>query len=176
MLDPFTARALRNVRADLISLKLGINLINGDVMRERAFGPAVHGYLDAVREGHPDTPVVLISPIYCAIHENTPGPTGTEFDGTRAWCVATGVPGGPGKLTLTWIRQTLADIVALRAKTDPNLHYLDGTKLYGPEDYAVLPLPDELHPAHATHLQMGERFAKWAFEPAGPFCFSTAVR
>lgn len=56
LLDPFTARTLRDTPADLISLKLGINLVNADLMRLRAFGPAVHGFLDTVREGHPDTP------------------------------------------------------------------------------------------------------------------------
>lgn len=43
-------------------------------MRLRAFGPAVHGFLDTLREGHPTTPLLVISPIYCPLHENTPGP------------------------------------------------------------------------------------------------------
>ena len=41
LLDPFTARAMRDTPADLISLKIGINLVNADVMRLRAFTPAV---------------------------------------------------------------------------------------------------------------------------------------
>ncbi|HEX7825737.1 MAG TPA: SGNH/GDSL hydrolase family protein, partial [Mycobacterium sp.] len=43
MLDPFVARAIRDRPADLISVKIGINLVNADVMRQRAFSPAVHG-------------------------------------------------------------------------------------------------------------------------------------
>lgn len=39
LLDPFTARTLRDTPADLISLKLGINLLNTDLMRLRAFTP-----------------------------------------------------------------------------------------------------------------------------------------
>ena len=40
MLDPFTARTIRDQPADLISLKLGINLVNGDAMRMRTdWGP-----------------------------------------------------------------------------------------------------------------------------------------
>ncbi len=39
LLDPFTARALRDTPADLISVKIGINLVNADLMRLRAFGP-----------------------------------------------------------------------------------------------------------------------------------------
>lgn len=56
LLDPFIGRVLRDTAADLISIKLGINLVNTDLMRRRALGPAVHGLLDTVREGHPDTP------------------------------------------------------------------------------------------------------------------------
>ena len=39
--------------ADLVSVKIGINLVNADVMRLRAFAPAVHGFLDTIRDGHP---------------------------------------------------------------------------------------------------------------------------
>lgn len=73
MVDPFVARVIRDTSADLISVKLGINVVNGDVMRLRAFVPAVHGFLDTIRDGHPDTPLVLVSPLFCAIHEDTPG-------------------------------------------------------------------------------------------------------
>ncbi len=45
LLDPFTARTMRDTPADLISVKIGINLVNADLMRLRAFGPAVHGFL-----------------------------------------------------------------------------------------------------------------------------------
>ena len=44
---------MRDTPADLISVKLGINLVNTDLMRLRAFGPAVHGFLDTIRDGHP---------------------------------------------------------------------------------------------------------------------------
>lgn len=62
LLDPFTARAMRDTPADLISLKIGINLVNTDAMRLRAFTPAVHGFLDTIREGHPTTPLLVVSP------------------------------------------------------------------------------------------------------------------
>ncbi len=79
MVDPFTARVLRDTPADLISVKLGINVVNGDVMRLRAFGPAVHGFLDTIRDGHPDEPLLVVSPILCPIHEQTPGPGAVDF-------------------------------------------------------------------------------------------------
>ncbi|MCI4066053.1 hypothetical protein MRQ36_27295 [Micromonospora sp. R77] len=74
LLDPFTARAMRDTRADLISVKIGINLVNTDLMGLPAFTPAVHGFLDTIRDGHPTTPLLVVSPIYCPIHEDTPVP------------------------------------------------------------------------------------------------------
>jgi len=65
MLDPFVARTIRDLPADVISLKVGINLVNADSMTDRTFGPALHGFLDQVRDGHPDTPILLVSPIHC---------------------------------------------------------------------------------------------------------------
>ena len=62
--------------ADLISLKLGINVVNGDTMRERTFVPAVHGFLDTIRERHPDVPVAVVTPIICPVAEDHPGPDG----------------------------------------------------------------------------------------------------
>lgn len=75
LLDPFTARAMRDTPADLISLKVGINVVNADAMRLRAFTPAVHGFLDTIREGHPTTPLLVVSPILCPVQEDTPAPS-----------------------------------------------------------------------------------------------------
>jgi hypothetical protein len=174
LLDPFTARAMRDTPADLISVKVGINVVNADLMRLRAFGPAVHGFLDTVREGHPTAPLLVVSPVLCPVHEDTPGPLAPDFGGVadgRLRFVATGDPAerASGKLTLNVIRDELARIVAQRAADDPNLHYLDGRELYGEADAAELPLPDNIHPDAATHRRMGERFAELAFTGHGAF-------
>ena len=174
LLDPFTARALRDTRADLISIKIGINLVNTDLMRLRAFTPAVHGFLDTIRDGHPTTPLLVVSPIHCPIHEDTPGPSAPDLTALGTGQLRFRAMGDPaeranGKLTLGVIRDELARIVRQRAAEDPDLHYLDGLGLYGEADSAELPLPDRLHPDAATHRRIGERFAKLAFAPAGPF-------
>ncbi|MET8825688.1 GDSL-type esterase/lipase family protein [Streptomyces sp. NPDC004610] len=174
LLDPFTARALRDTPADLLSVKIGINVVNLDLMRLRAFVPAVHGFLDTLREGHPTAPLLVISPLLCPLHETTPGPTAPDLDALatgRARFIAAGDPAEVplGKLTLTVVRDALARIVAQRAADDPRLHYLDGRALYGPSDTAELPLPDQLHPDAATHRRIGERFAALAFAADGPF-------
>ena len=162
LLDPFTARAMRDTPADVISVKIGINLVNADLMRLRAFGPAVHGFLDTIREDHPSTPLLVVSPIHCPIHEHTPGPGAPDMSTGKLQFRATGDPAERGKLTLTVIREELARITAARAADDPALRYLDGRELYGEADFAELPLPDQLHPDAATHLRMGERFARLA--------------
>ena len=166
MLDQFVARTIRDEPADAISLKLGINIVNGDTMRERTFVPAVDGFLDTIRDGHPDTPILIVSPIFCPSAETVPGPTfkvGATFE----------TVGGHdeirhGCLTLVRIRELLAGLVETRrALGDTNLHHLDGLELFGPADAADL--PDALHPNAAGYRRMGERFAAAAFQPEGPF-------
>ncbi|NBM15918.1 GDSL-type esterase/lipase family protein [Streptomyces sp. GC420] len=174
LLDPFTARTMRDTPADLISIKIGINLVNTDLMRMRAFTPAVHGFLDTVREGHPAVPLLVVSPILCPIHEDTPGPSVPDFSDLGAGRLRFRAAGDQaerayGKPTLNAIRDELDRIVKQRTAEDPNLFHLDGRELYGRADFAELPLPDQLHPDAATHRRIGERFARLAFASCGPF-------
>jgi GDSL-like Lipase/Acylhydrolase family len=171
LLDPFTARALRDTPADLVSVKIGINLVNHDLVRLRGFTSAVHGFLDTIREGHPTTPLVVVSPILCPIHEDVPGPTAFDPAGLATGELRFRATGDPAevaavRLTLTVVRAELARIVAERAVDDPALSYLDGRLLYGEDDAARLPLPDHLHPDTETHRLIGERFAALALSPA----------
>ena len=126
-------------------------------MRERVFIPAVHGFIDTIREGKPQTPIILISPIYCPSAETHPGPTIPNnvgkfetikgFEALRQGC-----------LTLEKVREILEQVVKKRYEIgDENLHYLDGLKLFGPKDASDL--PDDLHPNPAGYIRMGERFS-----------------
>jgi lysophospholipase L1-like esterase len=165
LLDPFVARTIRDLPADLISVKIGINLVNKDLMRLRAFGPAVHGFLDTIREGHPDTPLLLVSPVFCPIHEAMPGPSTYDLEALAEGRLSFKAGGSAdevrqGKLTLGVIREQLRAIVEQRAAGgDAAIRYVDGLELYGPNDNLRLPLPDELHPDAASHRLIGERFA-----------------
>jgi hypothetical protein len=165
VLDPFVARTIRDLPADLISIKIGINLVNKDLMRLRAFGPAVHGFLDTIRDGHPATPLLVISPVFCPIHETVPGPSVYDMDALAEGRLLFRAGGSAdevrqGKLTLGVIREQLRIVVEQRAAGDANIHYVDGLALYGPNDNVRLPLPDELHPDAASHRLIGERFAE----------------
>lgn len=151
-LDPFAARTIRDLPAQLITLELGINIVNAASMRERTFVPAVHGFLDTLREGHPHAPIIVLSPIYCSGHEHQPGPT-VALNGKAQ---SAGVPADlhDGQLTLVRIRQLLRDIVAIRS--DPSLHYLDGLSLLSEADSQLL--PDGLHPNDEGYARIAERF------------------
>ncbi|MEV7468866.1 hypothetical protein AB0O20_20510 [Streptomyces kronopolitis] len=86
MLDPYVARTIRDMPADLISLKVGINIVALATFRLRTFGPAVHGFLDTVRDGHPDTPLLLMSPVSSPALDAPPGPTTMGPDGkSQPW-------------------------------------------------------------------------------------------
>jgi hypothetical protein len=166
-LDPCVARTIRDLPADLISLKVGINLVNGDTMRERAFVPALHGFLDTIRDGHPTTPLVLATPIHCPAGETEPGPQVEGPDGVYRW-----VPRprdlAEGALHLSRIRELIETAVAARrAAGDDNLHLLDGLALFGPGD--VDDLPDGLHPNEAGYARLAARFFTLTFGAGGPF-------
>jgi hypothetical protein len=166
-LDPFAARMIGQQPADLISCKLGINVLNADSMRERTFVPALHGFLDQVRDHHPDVPLVVITPITCPVAEDHPGPTGVDAAGR---CVVYDRPAelALGSLTLSRIRALEAEVVgARRAAGDDHLHLVQGPDLFGPDD--VDDLPDGLHPNAAGYQRMGERFHALAFQGDGPF-------
>ena len=130
-----------------------------DSMRERVFGPVLHGFLDTIRERRPDTPIMLISPIYCPSAETRPGPT---------------LPGGKGKfvtipgfeqiragcMSLARVREIITEVVESRRQSgDLSLHYLNGLELFGEAD--KVDLPDDLHPNPAGYVRMGERFAPY---------------
>lgn len=163
LMDPFVARTIRDLDVDVISVKVGINVLNADAYGRRVFGPLLHGFLDTIREGHPDTPLLVVSPIFCPIGEDLPGPT--MIDPARLPEVRFRSLGSPGRiaegaLTLRAMRGLIAGIVAdRRAAGDRELHHLDGLDLYGEADDAATPMADLLHPDPPAHELIGRRAA-----------------
>ena len=155
--EPFTARAMRDSGADLFSLKIGINIVGADTMKRRTFIPAVHGFLDTIRDGAPSVPILVISPIFCPALEDTPGPAVTDpVTGERRGTPPTTPNFFEPPLTLRSVREILQEVVRTRASEDPALFYLDGLDLFGADDIAEL--PDGLHPSAAGYLRIAERF------------------
>lgn len=152
-LDPLVARTIAALPADRITLKLGINVHNGATLRERTFAPLVHGFLESVREGHPTTPITVISPILSPSREDDTVTERTLLDGTTETIV--------GELTLRQMRSILADVVATRVRRgDEHLDHLDGTQLFGVDATDVDLLPDGLHPNGDGYELIGRRFAE----------------
>jgi len=168
MLDQHVARTIRDLDdVDFISVKAGINVVNGDSMRERTYVAALHGFLDTIRDGHPTTPLAVITPIICPEVEDHPGPT-MLGDDHRFHVVPRARELSAGSLSLRRIRELMAQIVTTRRDTgDANLYLIDGLTLFGPDD--ADDLPDGLHPNAEGYRRIGERFHSRAFSDAGPF-------
>ncbi|WP_131741290.1 GDSL-type esterase/lipase family protein [Actinomadura roseirufa] len=158
-LDPFVARTIRDLPADVVTLKVGVNVQNLDSFKERTFGPALHGFLDTVRDGHPRTPLLVVSPIICPTAEDRAGPT---LQGGTGQYVARG---GTDGLSLGRIRTLVEEVVAVRARDDPWLFQLDGRALFGAADAGDL--YDGLHPNAAGYERIAERFHDQVFGPSG---------
>jgi hypothetical protein len=156
MLDPFVARAIAQAPADVITLKIGINIVNGDAMRARTFVPAVHNFLDLVRDGHPHTPIAVITALACPIHEDATGPV-REVSPGKAGATPREIPPGDGSLTLRRTRSLIEGVVTSRP--DAALHLIDGLSLLGVDDGH---LPDNLHPDQAGHDLIAQRFVAQA--------------
>ena len=166
-LDQFVARTIRDLPAAAISLKLGVNVVNADTMRERAFVPALHGFLDTIRDRHPVTPLLVATPILCPPTEAVPGPTITLADGHAA-PVPRPANLTEGALTIERVRELISDVIAgRRARGDAHLHLLDGLSLFGPGDIGRL--SDNTHPDGAGYRLIAERFHSVAFGADGPF-------
>jgi hypothetical protein len=154
LIEQWAARTIRDLRADRITLELGINVFSS--VTERVFLGAVHGFLDTVRDGHPRTPLTVVSPILFPACEEVAGQPVLGGDGV--FDVVPWGEGGFDGLSVGRVRELLAGIVdARRAAGDDRLAYLDGRRLLGARDTARL--TDGLNPDGDGYVLMGERFA-----------------
>jgi len=170
MLDPFVADTIAATPADVISLKIGVNIVGARSFDQRTFTPALHGFLDRVRVGHPDTPIVLASSILWPGSEDVPGPSDVEFfDDGHVRCYAAGDAAdiARGALTMTESRRQLAEAVRVRAASGERIAYLDGLSLFGPDDQERYTLPDSLHPDTELYAEIAARFSAAVFGAGG---------
>lgn len=139
--DPMIARMIRDMDADFISLKLGIN-VHGNDLSPRTFPAAVIGTIAIIREKHKDTPLVVCSPIYSPPREDTPSPVGN---------------------TLKDMRDAVKRAVeSFQKRGDKNIYYVDGLKIFGAEH--IDSLPDELHPDAKGMEFMAKNFMNEVFK------------
>lgn len=137
-LDTMIARVMRDRQADLLSMCVGINIYGGNTLNLRTFGPSIIGFVQIVREGHPNTPFVVMSPIFSPPREETPNAVGFTLKAMRI--------------------EVEAAVAALQAQGDHHLHYVDGTTIFGAA--AAHLLPDDLHPNADGYRLMGKNFVE----------------
>ena len=125
-LDSMVARLIRDRDADLLTMKLGINVMGAASLSPRSFRGAVIGFTQIIREKHPTMPIGIISPIISPPREATANAVG---------------------FTLEMMRDELTDVVdrIIQVTGDEKIYYFSGLELFGEklvDDY----LPDNLHP------------------------------
>ncbi|MGE4643926.1 SGNH/GDSL hydrolase family protein [Bifidobacterium sp.] len=171
MLDPYVAKAIAASDADVITLSVGVNITGARAMNQRTFTPALHGFLDVIRERHPDTPIVLVSSIYWPDSDDVPGPSDVRFhDDGSVTCYSYGDRKeiAVGALTLEQSREELQHVTQVRHDTyGENIQYLDGLTLFGPSDVGNFCLPDGLHPDAQLYAEIARRFSCQVFADNG---------
>ncbi|BDZ55768.1 hypothetical protein DSM26151_21270 [Agromyces marinus] len=145
LLDPSIARLIRDERADLVTLCLGINVHGQATHNERSLLPAILGFISTVRDGHPGVPIHVITPISTAFPADEPNSHG---------------------LTLEFIRHAIAQAVQiLRDRGDRGLHLVHGVSLLGADDTDLL--ADNVHPNGRGYRQIAERMMDHLARPRG---------
>ena len=135
-LDPMVGRVIRDLPADLITLKLGINCISG-ALSPRTFPGAVTGLVCTIRERHPTTPIALVSPIGYPPHETKPNVVNYTIGG---------------------MRRDIEDVYSRLVEAgDQNLIYVDGLDVFN-TDLIAQYTKDQCHPNGDGIEIMAENF------------------
>lgn len=139
-LDSMIARYIRDRQVDILTLKLGINIMGAASLSPRTFRGAVIGFVQIIREKHPDIPIGIVSPIISPPRETDPNAVG---------------------FSLSAMREELMDAVdrIQRVTGDKKIFYFDGLKLFG-ADLVDSYLPDHLHPNGDGYELMGQNAAE----------------
>ena len=135
-LDPMIARVMRDRPADFLSMCVGINIMGGASLNARTFAPGIIGFVQIVREKHPETPFVVMSPIFSPPREEKPNVVGLDLKTMRS--------------------EVQSAVQAMREVGDPNVYYVNGLDVFGPDLAGFL--PDDLHPDAEGYRRMGANF------------------
>ena len=128
-----SAEQLAALEADVISISHGTNCWSRIPFSTAMFRAQTEAFLDLVRAGHPDTPIVVTSPILRPDAEATPNRLGA---------------------TLADLRGAMEDVAAERiAQGDAALTLVAGGDLISADD-----LPDGIHPGDHGHEILAAAF------------------
>lgn len=125
-----SAEQIAALDADVISLSHGTNCWSRTPHSAAMVRAGMAAFLEIVRQGHPDTPIVVVSPVVRPDAEDTPNRLGA---------------------TLADLRAAIEDAVTERAAGDARLHLVPGAQLLRPDQ-----LPDGIHPGDEGHATLAD--------------------
>jgi len=133
--DPGAAIGLADTSAELISISLGANSWGRFPHTPAMCMDELRAILALVREGHPDAPIVVVSPLLRPDAEDTPNRLGA---------------------TLTELRIAMEETVRERMLAgDVRLHLVEGSTLVAPCD-----LDDGIYPGDEGHIRVAAAVGK----------------
>jgi hypothetical protein len=136
--DPVVAEMIADLPADVITLKLGINIMAHNSFSPRTYQPAVIGMVRTIRRGHPLVPIGVVTAICSPPREQAKNAVGMSLSDYRT--------------------HTAEAVLRLRDFGDEHVHLFDGLDLLGPEDAGYL--PDDTHPNADGYELIGRRAAE----------------
>jgi hypothetical protein len=136
--DAMVGRLIRELPADVITLKLGINVQGSASLGWRGYLAAVIALVCLIREKHPQTPIGLITPIVSPPRESARNPVGLSLEDYRA--------------------ANREAFERLCACGDERLLLFEGPELLGHDEAHLL--PDALHPNGEGYQLIGRRVAE----------------
>ncbi len=140
-MEPMIGRVIRDLPADVVTLKVGINVQGGATLSGRTVRPAIIGLVTLIRERHPAIPIAVVSPIISPPREDQPNAVG---------------------MSLGVMRAHLRDAVErMQDAGDENLVYVDGIEVFGQDMVGYL--PDQLHPNADGYEALGRSFSRIVF-------------
>lgn len=137
-LEPLVGMMMRDRPADIITMKLGINVYGGGSLTMRTFRGAAIGLVKLIREKQPRVPIGLITPIWSVDRETNLNGAGMTLENYRE------------ELRLAY--------EALKSLGDDKLFLFEGRDLLWEEDAGLM--PDNLHPNGQGYELMGLRAAE----------------
>jgi len=137
-LDPIIAFTIKELPADIITLKIGINIYGQASLNRRSFQSALIGFIKILEEKHSNIPIGIITPIISPLRENTPNIV---------------------DLTLEEIREEIKSAYEkLISCGYDNLKLYNGLEIFGKNE--INHLPDNLHPDGKGYEILGENMTK----------------
>ena len=137
-LDIMMARTMASLPADILTIAPSGNFIRKSSFNLRTLRSRLLGFVQILREPHPDTPVVMLT----LFHSRD----------ERGWTNDVGM----GRDIA--VEETTRAVEVLREYGDENIHLLDGLELFGPADDEHL-AEDGVHMKPSGYRLIGERFA-----------------